>query len=224
MKSCQLQIIIFGTAIALSPVIFAQSNPMNPGGSTSTANQSGQQQSSTTAMQDSGSNASEVSQAMKDKMFLRKAAQGGMAEVKFGQLAVEKGSSDDVKAFGQKMVDDHTALNNEMASVADSMGVRVPKTINKEDQAEYDKLSGLSGSDFDTEYLTAMVKDHHKDLREFRMEAADTQDPTLKAAVEKGEKVIHEHTMMVDKLARDKGIPMPSRGGKMPGSPPPPGL
>jgi putative membrane protein len=222
MKFCQLRSIMFGTAIAFSPVmLFAQSNPMNPSGSTSTANQPGQQSPSTTSMQDSGNNANEVSQVMKDKMFLRKAAEGGMAEVKFGKLAAEKASSEDVKAFGQKMVDDHTALNSEMASIADSMGVRLPKAITKEDQAEYDKLSGLSGSDFDTEYLTTMVKDHHQDLREFRMEANDTQDPTLKEAVEKGEKVIREHTIMVDKLARDKGIPVPARGGKRPGTPPP---
>jgi putative membrane protein len=154
-------------------------------------------------------------------MFLRKAAEGGMAEVKFGKLAAEKASSEDVKAFGQKMVDDHTVLNSEMASIADSMGVRLPKTINKEDQAEYDKLSGLSGSDFDTEYLTAMVKDHHQDLREFRMEVNDTQDPTLKETVERGEQVIREHTIMVDKLARDKGIPVPAHVGRRPGTPPP---
>jgi putative membrane protein len=222
MKFCQLRTIIFGTAIALSPaILFAQSSPMNPSGSTSTANQPGQQPPSSTSMQDSGNNASEVSQVMKDKMFLRKAAEGGMAEVKFGKLAAEKASSEDVKAFGQKMVDDHTVLNSEMASIADSMGVRLPKTINKEDQAEYDKLSGLSGSDFDTEYLTAMVKDHHQDLREFRMEVNDTQDPTLKETVERGEKVIREHTIMVDKLARDKGIPVPAHVGRRPGTPPP---
>jgi putative membrane protein len=221
MKFNPLRIIMFGMAIAFAPVtLFAQSNPMNPGGSTSSAPLPGQQ-APNTGMQDSGTNANEVSQTMKDKMFLRKAAEGGMAEVQFGQLAVQKAGGDDVKAFGQKMVDDHTALNNEMAAVADSMGVRAPKTINKMDQAEYDKLNGLSGGDFDTEYLTVMVKTHHKDLREFRTEAADTQDPTLKAAVDKGEKVIREHTMMVDKLAREKGIPMPARGGKMPGSPPP---
>jgi putative membrane protein len=118
------------------------------------------------------------------------------------------------------MVDDHTMLDNEMAPIADSMGVRVPKTINKEDQAEYDKLNGLSGSEFDTEYLTQMVKAHRKDLREFRMEAANAQDQTLKDAVEKGEKIIHEHLTMVDKLARDKGIAMPPRGGNRPAPPP----
>jgi putative membrane protein len=163
-------------------------------------------------MQDSASNAGDVGQTMKDKIFLRKAAQGGMAEVKLGQLAVQKASSDDVKSFGQKMVDDHTKLNSDMAPIAESMGVRLPKDLNKEDQAEYDKLNGLSGNGFDMEYLSFMVKDHHKDLREFRQEAASTTDPTLQAAVSDATKVIHEHTVMVDKLAREKGVPMPQRG------------
>jgi len=136
-----------------------------------------------------------------------------MAEVKLGQLAAQKGSSEDVKAFGQKMVDDHTKLNNDMAPIADSMGVRLPKDLSKEDQAEYDKLGGLSGDEFDMEYLSFMVKDHHKDQREFRQEAASTTDPTLQAAVANGAKVIHEQTVIVDKLAREKGVPVPQHGG-----------
>jgi putative membrane protein len=215
-----VQTIVVSTAILSSPaLLFAQSDAMAVPISQASQTQPNYPQQSptpTTAMQDSGQSAGETSQAMKDKMFLHKAAQGGMAEVQFGQLALQKASSDDVKSFAQKMVDDHTALNNEMAPIADSMGVRAPKTINKQDQAEYDKLSGLSGTDFDTEYLTAMVKDHHKDLHEFRAEAATTTDPTLKAAVEKAEKVIHEHTVMVDKLARDKGVPVPQRGPNKP--------
>src|SRR5258708_37098481 len=130
---------------------------------------------------------------MQDKMFLRKATEGGIAEVKLGQLAAQKGSSDDVKAFGQKMVEDHTRLNLEIAQVADSMGVMLPKSMNKEDQAEYDKLNALSGNDFDIEYLTFMVKDHHKDLHEFRMEAASPTDPALHNEVVKAHDVIHDH-------------------------------
>jgi putative membrane protein len=163
-------------------------------------------------MQDSAPNSGDVGQVMQDKMFLRKAAEGGIAEVKLGQLAAQKGSSDDVKAFGQKMVDDHTRLNKEMAQVADSMGVMLPKSMNKEDQAEYDKLNALSGNDFDVEYLSFMVKDHHKDLHEFRIEAASHADPTLRDEVVKASAVIHEHTVMVDRLARAKGIPVPAHG------------
>lgn len=217
MKFNQMRIIMLGTASALSPVVLIAQDPMPSGAS---GNRPTEQQPGSPATQDSGNNANEMAQTMKDKMFLRHAAEGGMAEVQLGQLATQKASSDDVKAFGQKMVDDHTMLNNELAPIADSMGVRTPKSLNKQNQAEYDKLNGLSGTDFDTEYLTVMVKDHHKDLHEFREEAASATDANLKAAIEKGLNVIREHTMMVDKLAQSKGIAVPQHGGNKQPSPP----
>ena len=207
-----IRTILLGTATALCPIALLAQNPMGPPPSSTQPNQPQQ----TRPMQDSstGMSNSDSSQSMKDKMFLRNAAEGGMAEVQLGQLAADKGSSQDVKDFGQKMVTDHTALNNDMAPIAQSMGVTVPKKLNKQHQAEYDKLNGLSGDDFDKEYITAMVKDHHKDLREFRDEATSASDPTLKAAVEKGVKVISEHTTMINKLAKDKGISMPEHKSK----------
>jgi putative membrane protein len=214
-SACELipRTLVLVAAFFAPTILLAQPDLMAQGASQTQPNQPQQTPASSTAIQDSATNAGDVGQTMKDKIFLRKAAQGGMAEVKLGQLAAQKGSGDDVRAFGQKMVDDHTKLNNEMAPIADSMGVRLPKDLNKEDQAEYDKLNALSGSNFDMEYLSFMVKDHHKDLREFRQEAASTTDPTLQTAVANATKVIHEHTMMVDKLAREKGIPVPQRGG-----------
>ncbi len=171
------------------------------------------------AMTGSPSTGAGDAQTMKDKMFLRKAAAGGMAEVQLGQLAADKGGSPDVKAFGQKMVTDHTALNNDMKPIAEQMGVTLPKKIKPADQAEYDKLNAMSGDDFDKEYLSYMVKDHHEDLREFRTEDSTVQDPTLKAAVDKGYQVIREHTQMVDKLAKDKGLAVPQRRGAASASP-----
>ena len=143
-------------------------------------------------------------QAMRDKAFLKKAAEGGFAEIQLGQLAAQKGGSDEVKQFGQKMVDDHTALNASMQPSADAMGVRAPTKLAKKDQAEYDKLNALSGPDFDKEYLAYMSKDHHQDLREFKDEDATVTDTGLKPAVDKGLLVIQEHTQMVDKLNKAK--------------------
>jgi putative membrane protein len=214
MKLNPRRVLFLGVVFFSATLLTAQFDPMGTMASQTQPTRPQELATPTGSMQDSAPNSGDVGQAaMKDKMFLRKAAQGGMAEVKLGQLAVQKGSSEDVKSFGQKMVDDHTKLNNDMAPIADSMGVRLPKDLSKEDQAEYDKLSALSGNDFDMEYLSFMVKDHHKDLREFRQEEASSIDPTLKAAVADGIKVIHEHTVMVDKLAREKGVPMPQRGG-----------
>src|SRR5271154_2013843 len=211
MKLRHVRTIFLGTAIVSPALLFAQFDPIATAASQTQPNRPGQQAPSTPSLQDSGPNAGDVGQVLQDKMFLRKAAEGGIAEVKLGQLAAQKASSDDVKAFGQKMVDDHTKLNTELAQVADSMGVMLPKTMNKDDQAEYDKLNKLSGNDFDIEYLTYMVKDHHKDLHEFRVEAANSRaDAGLHDVVVKEESVIHDHTVEVDKLARAKGIPIPT--------------
>jgi putative membrane protein len=222
MKFSHARSILLGTAILSPGLLFAQFDPTATSASqTQSPTQPGRpQQQSSPAQQDSGPNAGDVGQVMQDKMFLRKAAEGGIAQVKLGQLAAQKASSEDVKDFGQKMVDDHTKLNLEIAQVADSMGVMLPKSMNKEDQAEYDKLNGLSGNDFDVEYLSFMVKDHHKDLHEFRMEAGSHADPTLHNEVVKAQSVIHEHTVMVDKLARARGIPVPVHGEHKPNNAP----
>jgi len=216
MKLRHVRTIFLGTAIVSPALLFAQFDPIATAASQTQPNRPQQQAPSTPSLQDSGPNAGDVGQALQDKMFLRKAAEGGIAEVKLGQLAVQKANSDDVKAFGQKMVDDHTKLNTDIAQVADSMGVMLPKTMNKENQVEYDKLNALSGDAFDTEYLSFMVKGHHKDLHAFRMEAASPTDPTLHDTVVKAQSVIHDHTVMVDKLARAKGVPVPEHGGNKP--------
>ncbi|MGD0444222.1 MAG: DUF4142 domain-containing protein [Edaphobacter sp.] len=209
MKLRHVGTLALGVVIAFSPALLvAQFDPI--------ATPSATAQNRPQQPQDSAPNAGDVGQVLQDRMFLRKAAEGGIAEVKLGQLAAQKAGSDDVKAFGQKMVDDHIKLNGEIAQVADSMGVMLPKTMNKDDQAEYDKLNALSGDAFDTEYLAFMVKNHHNDLHTFRLEAACRTDPALHDEVVKAQGIIHEHTVMVDKLARAKGIPVPPHGGNKP--------
>jgi putative membrane protein len=200
-----IPLLILCLAAAISPrIVVAQVDPGSPN----------QQPNPVRPAPDSTSIPGTSAQDMQDKAFLRKAAEGGMAEVQLGKLAAEKASAEDVKAFGQKMVDDHTRLNNDMAPIAQSKGVALPKKMSKADQAEYDKLSSLSGDAFDKEYIAYMVKDHHADLREFRTEATSTNDPELKAAVDKASQVIHEHMVHADKLAQDKGIATPGRGSK----------
>ena len=84
-----------------------------------------------------------------DAAFAIRAAQGGLAEVKLGRLAAEKGGSADVKAFGQQMVDDHGKANEQLKAAAESEGMTLPTDVNGKQQAMYDSLSKLSGAPFD---------------------------------------------------------------------------
>jgi putative membrane protein len=116
-----------------------------------------------------------------DAKFAMMAAQGGMAEVQMGQLAAQKATNPDVKAFGQKMVDDHTQANDKLKSVASEEGMTLPTSINGKMQAEYSRLQNLSGSAFDQAYVKMMVKDHEEDVKEFQKEANSGSDPKIKS-------------------------------------------
>jgi putative membrane protein len=149
-------------------------------------------------------------QQMMDKQFVRNAMEGGLADVKLGTLAAEKGSPA-VKTLAQQLVDDHSAMNKDMAGVADVMGVMLPKKINKESQSEYEKLNGLSGKDFDAEYVSYMAKVHYQDLHAFHMEASVASDPELASEVVKAMGMMHKHLGLISNVAKDEDITLPPR-------------
>jgi putative membrane protein len=117
----------------------------------------------------------------KDKMFMKKAAKGGMMEVAMGKLAEEKGQSDDVKAFGKRMVTDHGKANDELKKIAEQKNVKLPS-----------KEPTVSWSS-DKAYIDAMVKDHEKDLAEFNEEANSGSDPDVKKFAADTAKIVQEH-------------------------------
>jgi putative membrane protein len=99
---------------------------------------------------------------MADTRFMKAAAEGGLAEVALGQLAVEKASSSDVKKFGQRMVDDHSKANDQLKQLASQKKVDLPQGLSAKDKATKASLEKLSGEQFDQAYMKGMVKDHKK--------------------------------------------------------------
>ncbi len=147
------------------------------------------------------SSSSKASLDPADKSFMEKAAQGGKAEVELGQLAVQKGQSDDVKKFGQRMVDDHTKANQELQSIASQKGVTLPDKLDAKDQATKDRLSKLSGEQFDAAYINDMVRDHRKDVAEFQHESKAAKDPDLKKFVQKTTPTLEDHLKQAQQIA-----------------------
>ncbi len=115
-----------------------------------------------------------------DQQFVKKAAQGGIAEVELGQLAQQKGTSDAVKQFGRRMVDDHTKANDQLKQIAQSKGISIPTSLNAKDKMTKEKLAALSGDSFDRAYMSHMVTDHKADVAEFDRESKSGADDDIK--------------------------------------------
>jgi putative membrane protein len=175
-----------------------------------TPNSGTQSPNNPSATQNAGAPTS--AQDFSERAFISKAMEGGMAEVQLGQLAQEKSQSNDVKQFGAKMVNDHGQMGEKwLKPVAQQMGLSEPKGPSKKDKKEIEKLQGLSGEDFDREYITMMGKDHHKDLKEFQSETQAAQDPTVKQIADKGSQVIQQHLQIIEQIAKAHNIDV---GGK----------
>jgi|HubBroStandDraft_5_1064220.scaffolds.fasta_scaffold204410_2 putative membrane protein len=134
---------------------------------------------SSTAM-NSNSTSGSGSVSASDEKFVREAAEGGMAEIALGELATEKASSDEVKKFGQRMVDDHSRAADELKEIASSKGIRVPDRLSAKDRMTKYRLSKLSGEQFDRAYMSDMVKDHTEDVADFKLESSSGTDPDVK--------------------------------------------
>jgi putative membrane protein len=133
-----------------------------------------------------------------DHNFTMKAAQGGMAEVRMGQLAEKNAENPDVKAFGRRMVADHSKANDELKAVAGRKGITLPTSLDAKDQATYDHLAKLKGAEFDKAYMKDMVSDHRGDVSEFRHESEHGTDPDIKAFAAKTLPTLEEHLRMAE--------------------------
>ena len=152
--------------------------------------------SSTTANTSSSGNL-----AGADNQFVRKAAEGGLAEVELGQLATEKASSPAVKQFGQRMVTDHTQANDQLKQIAAQKGIALPTSLNAKDAATKARLEKLSGAEFDRAYMQDMVRDHTKDVSEFQKEANSGKDPDVKNFASQTAPKLEDHLREAKKIA-----------------------
>jgi putative membrane protein len=141
-----------------------------------------------------------------DKKFMMEAATGGMMEVQLGQYAAQHADNADVKAFGQKMVDDHTKANQQLMQIAQTKNVTLPAKLNKKHQAMVDKLSQKEGAAFDKAYMQAMLKDHRDDIKAFADEAENGKDADVKAFAAQTLPILKQHLQLAETAAASAGV------------------
>ena len=135
-----------------------------------------------------------------DHKFLMDAAMSGLKEVELGRMATQQGASDAVKQFGQRMVDDHSKANTELATLATSKGMTLPTAVDDKHRGDMTKLSGLSGAAFDRAFAKMMLKDHEKAVDLFEKQGTKGADADLKAFAASTLPTLQEHLQMARAL------------------------
>lgn len=138
-----------------------------------------------------------------DSKFAVDAANGGMAEVALGNLAEQKATNADVKAFAAQMVKDHSKANTELTAWATANNVTLPAAPGEENQKIAADLGKKMGADFDKGYVDQMVTDHDKTVAMFEDAAENAKNADLKAWAAKTLPVLKAHQQHI-KTIKDK--------------------
>lgn len=134
---------------------------------------------------------------LEDQKFFTTAAAAGAYEVEAAQLALQKSSDNQVRTIAQRMVQDHTKANDELAALARSMNVHVAAIPNQQQQGMLDQLQKLQGSDFDREYLRQQRTAHQQAIADFQAATQNTSQP-VRAWAAKTLPILREHLAMVN--------------------------
>lgn len=133
-----------------------------------------------------------------DVSFMKEAANDSMAEIELGKVAQQKSQNADVKAFGQRMVDDHTKASEELKPIADKMGVQLPSAPEGKHARMVKDLS-KEDKKFDQKYVNDMVKDHEKAVKLFEKTSKKGDSEEIRQFAAKTLPTLQEHL----KMARD---------------------
>jgi putative membrane protein len=149
--------------------------------------------------------------SMVDQSFVHKTMEDDAAQVQIGQLAQQKSTSDDVKQFGAKMADIHSQLTDQLKPIAKQLGVSEPKGPSKKDKEQIAQMQTLSGADFDTAFIKAMMKYQQTDLKGFHDEAQTAQDPNVQQLAKMDEPVLTQHLQLLQQIAQAHNVTVESQ-------------
>ena len=135
-----------------------------------------------------------------DAKFATDAANGGMAEVALGKLALTKTSNASIKDFANMMVTDHGKANDELMAIAKTKNITLPTEPDSAHMKKMDELSKKQGTDFDKAYVSAMIDGHKKTLDLMNGEAKNGSDTTLKAFAAKTAPIVQTHLDAINKI------------------------
>jgi putative membrane protein len=129
--------------------------------------------------------------------FMQEAAEGSMAEIQLASMALTRTQNPEVRAFAQQMITDHSRASDELKPIAAKKSVTLPLELNSTHKSLADKLTKLSGAEFDREYVKAMVEDHEKDVNAFRAQAQAGTDAEVKDFATKQLPTLESHLQIV---------------------------
>ena len=148
--------------------------------------------------------------------FLADALRANIAEVKLGQLAAERAQNLQVRQYGDMLRKDHTKSLEKASSLASEIGVPASSELTDQQRKQFESLQKLSGEEFDTTFLSQMVREHQTDIAKFSAQAQSGSDPEVMAFAKETLPTLQAHLQQAQSI--QSALASATRSGARPGA------
>lgn len=197
---------MFSVGTAYSQTSSAPDAATNRSGTSSDAGKSATGTSgASSASATSGTSGAGTAMRKADQDMVMDLARANLAEIKAGEMAISKSQNPEVKAFAQKMIDDHTSAQKDVEQLAKSKGITLPTEVDTKHKTMMTALDKLSPERFDRTYMSqGGVSDHKKTHKLVRDMQTKAKDQDVKALAAKLQPTIAKHLEMAQGIKDSK--------------------
>jgi putative membrane protein len=140
-----------------------------------------------------------------DMTFIRHAGSSNLMEIRLGQVAQSRASNSAVKQFGQRMVDDHTRLQNQLTAVVSATGVSFVPAMDASHQQQASRIERLSGAEFDRTYMQAMIQGHQDDINQFQTQSQSARSTQVRNLASGSLPLLQQHLSLAVQVGSQVG-------------------
>jgi putative membrane protein len=149
----------------------------------------------------------EVSSKNTSAAILEQIHQANLKEIAVGKIAEQKASSDEVRAYADQLVKDHTSADQMVVATAQKKGARLRDSAAGRRESAHgkvteQKLSSASGAHFDRLFLEQTSADHKKLIAELQKEREDASDDDIEALIDKIVPILQQHNDLAQILMK----------------------
>lgn len=135
----------------------------------------------------------------RDREFLKAIRFANLWEIPMSRLALERGTTKEVKDAANTMLTDHTKLNTAVEELADRFGVTLPNEASSSTQAWIAEISGKQGQDFDQTFVNRFRGAHGSVFQLIAEVRAGTRNPTILEFATQANTIVMTHMTLLER-------------------------
>jgi putative membrane protein len=192
---------VVGSALAQTQPPPGQSSQIPPAGGSPTGSPTGTPRDNTAGNPGAIPQDQQTDPYILDREFVKNVVESTATEAHLGKIAQDKGSSDAVKELGKRMAEANTQTSQQLKQAAAALNVPVSAEPPRKAKKAEDKLSKLSGADFDRAYAKMTADEQKQVVKQFEREAKSGKVPGVKDFASKNLSAEQERQRQAEELA-----------------------